>query len=79
MSPDEAKMKWCPWSSTLSVVDEGPAVNRALPGMREQQADNIFFATRCLAEGCAAWRWHPARVSVGKSGYCGVSGAAGSL
>jgi hypothetical protein len=72
MSPDEAKKKWCPWSRTLSMQDEGPAINRPGPTMSSQQTANVIVATRCLADGCMLWT---TSTMTEWDGWCSLSSA----
>lgn len=68
MRPDEAKTKWCPFSRV--ALTSGTSANRTASMGTGGFAD-LVDETRCLAEGCMAWRW---RRSAGPAdGDCGLA------
>lgn len=76
-STAEAKKLWCPFSRV--ALSEGMAANRTASMGRGGYAD-IHDETRCLADGCAVWRWndgpHPvSELGKPKHGYCGLAGS----
>lgn len=48
MTEQEAKTKWCPYSSVYT--SQGGCANRLQDGHPRE-------GTLCLASGCAKWRW----------------------
>lgn len=56
----EAKKLWCPQVTLASVI--AFAVDKITDGTADQSAP-----TKCIASGCAMWRWHELReVTVGQ-------------
>jgi hypothetical protein len=70
VTEDKARTLWCPMARL--IVDSDGSYNRCEVG--DSFADARLFvppSCRCLASGCAMWRWH----SEGEAtGYCGVAG-----
>lgn len=61
MTPEEAKKRWCPFvRHTVWFESRGATDNRT---------DDVL-KTRCLADGCMAWRWDGGL----DNGYCGLAG-----
>jgi hypothetical protein len=61
MTPEQAKTKWCPYVR-LTVWIEAR-------GVTDNRTDDVL-KTRCLADGCMAWRQYGAD----GHGYCGLAG-----
>lgn len=72
MTEEDARKRWCPFSSTGYV---GVSLNRISGVDRQDHAAAISHDTRCVAAHCMAWRWHPHRKNEGsRSGFCGLAG-----
>ena len=73
MTQAEAKIKWCPFAVSRSVVlPSGGSVAAAL--------DNAVTPL-CLGSDCMAWRWQTENTFDGRGirvsatdGYCGLAG-----
>lgn len=66
MSPETAKQLWCPF--TRVAIVEGMAANRTASIGRGYT--DISEETRCLAQGCMAWRWTK---MTPPDGYCSLT------
>ncbi len=76
ITPEEARTKWCPFARVIdnATSHSTPAVNRPAEEHFIQQH------SRCLADGCMAWRWSYPLTQADpqyQQGYCGLAGAAG--
>lgn len=74
MKAEDAKKLWCPFARAALVA--GMAANRTSSMGRGGYAD-IADETRCLAEGCMAWRPFAGPQYRADEGCCGL--ANGSL
>ncbi len=72
MTEDEAKMKWCPMTRSISVDIEDKD-----SGNRVHGAADPFEHSRCIGSACMMWRWDIDLCRKGPEidhGYCGLAG-----